>query len=116
MINNGETEMQFYRYVESAEDVDHVRLLLSEFLMVKETHCGYWIDPIVGSYARKKIRWVSKTARKRYAYPTKAEALDALIARKRRQKAIIYWQNEIADVTIAAAEKAKQELVVTHDN
>ncbi|NTU49360.1 MAG: hypothetical protein HGA87_00435 [Desulfobulbaceae bacterium] len=103
----------FYRYEEDAEDVDHVRLLLSRFSLVKETPCGYWVDPMVGSYARKKVRWVSKTARKRYAYPTKAEALDALIARKRRQKAIIYWQNEIADATIAMAEQEKQKLGVT---
>lgn len=97
--------MQFYRYEEQAEEdsLSPPKLHCYEYSVEKETHCGYWIMPQVGFY-RIKRRWVSKTARKRYAYPSKAEALSALIARKRRQKVICEYQIDMAIATIAVAE------------
>ena len=45
---------------------------LDEYKIIKETEKGYWIELYSFSDAKK---WVSKTAKKRYAYPTKEEAL-----------------------------------------
>lgn len=99
--------MQFYRYEEQAEEdsLAPPKLLCYEYSLEKETSCGYWIVPQVGVHCRMRRRWVSKTARKRYAYPSKAEALTALIARKRRQKTICEYQIDLAIATIIVAEK-----------
>lgn len=56
---------------------------LIEFRTLKETPCGFWIYQI--SDWRNNKRWVSKTSRKRYAYPTVEEALDSYLIRKRKQ-------------------------------
>jgi hypothetical protein len=57
-----------------------VRVQLKEriFFVEKETPKGYWI---VEQHCAKR-RWVSKYGRKRYAYPTKEEALRSLRRRK----------------------------------
>lgn len=61
------------------------RLVEITFDLEKETPAGYWItssNPLVtGGKLRK---WVSKTSNKRYAYPTKKQAMQALIAIKKR--------------------------------
>ncbi len=55
------------------------KLVLSEYNVVAETPKGYWLSFLFGS----KDKWTSKTARKRFAYPTKEEALSSYIARKK---------------------------------
>lgn len=109
--------MQFYRYEERAEGDSWAppKLYCYEYFVEKETSCGYWIMPQVGVYCRIKRRWVSKTARKRYAYPSKNEALKALIARKRRQKAICEYQIDLAVATITVAEKELLKLETGDD-
>lgn len=47
--------------------------------IMKETPKGYWV------HEEPHRRWVSKTGRKRYAYPTKELALENYIARKLSQ-------------------------------
>lgn len=65
----------------------HVRLKLSEFPVVSHTPKGVWLSwgfiDENGQYT--KDRWVSNTSRKKFAYPTKEQALESFIARKRRQ-------------------------------
>ena len=83
----------FYRYEESIFIDEQVKVLEKTFKLVKETPCGYWIKRIPEFYfTLNKNHWVSKTARKRYAYPTKKEALNSFIARKGRQLEILNWQ------------------------
>lgn len=92
-------EMKFYRYetVEYSESdigIPNPTLVLREFNLFKETPKGHWIGcglHIPGSL-RGKAFWVSKTSKKRYAYPTKAEALNNFIRRKKRQKGILKYQ------------------------
>lgn len=48
-----------------------------EYELVRETPKGYWIKVFMQEH------WISKTARKRYAYPTKEEALEGFIQRKK---------------------------------
>lgn len=53
-------------------------LTVVEFPIIGETPQGWWIKD---DYGLKK-RWVSKTAKKRYAYPTREEAMESFKARK----------------------------------
>lgn len=74
--------MKFYRY-ENVRFVDRVRVQEIVYDLVKETPKGYWID----WWGDKK--WVSKTTKKRWAYPTREEAKTNFIARKNRQIEIL---------------------------
>lgn len=103
-------DMRFYRYeavqYSSISDDDYrlphfsnLKLELKEFKMFKETPKGYWIgyggfESLLGHQ-----RWVSKTAKKRYAYPTKEQALLNYIKRTERRIEILesqLWASETA--------------------
>jgi hypothetical protein len=72
--------------------------------ITRETKRGVWID-VYGT-----PKFVLDGARKRYAYPTKKEALASLIARKRKQIQIL--QNTITEAhkILEAAEKMEGEI------
>ncbi len=78
---------KFYRFVDRQYS-DGVRIVKEEFNLAKETPCGYWIKDefFFGD------RWVSKTARKRFAYPSESLALESFIARKKKQIRILESQ------------------------
>lgn len=65
-----------------------VDICTTEYNITKETNKGYWID---------SGRWVSKTGRKRFAYPTIEEAVNSIIARKNKQLKILRDQIDIAN-------------------
>ena len=50
---------------------DTVNLSYTEYRVISETPKGYWVYL---SYNKKK--WTSKTAKSRFAYPTKEEAMN----------------------------------------
>lgn len=54
----------------------NVKLILVTLTMVKETPKGYWLCYGTPTTLKTKDVWVSKTSKKRYAYPTKMEALN----------------------------------------
>jgi len=106
--------MKFYRYEDMLMDWDYrfnqpgrVSIYLIEFELINETTKGYWISKYPSkeySISNKRIpmvlspiseesiiekRWISKESRKKYAYPTKEEALSGFIARKNRQITIL---------------------------
>lgn len=111
--------MTFYRYeiVEYAsmsEDYNrptfpNPSLVLYEFNLFKETLKGYWIG--TGSLGNNKLRsearWVSKTSKKRYAYPSKEEALTNFIKRNEYRVSILKRQALSCSIGIG---KAKDEL------
>ena len=66
------------------------RLELTTYKLIEETPKGYWIDH---EWSNRKWKWISKTSRKRYAYPTKEEALKNFILRT--EKRITYLQHDI---------------------
>jgi hypothetical protein len=76
-----------------------VRVEKRKFKVIKETPCGYWIK-LFDCFDDKK--WVSKTGKKRYAYPTEEEALTSFKARKRRQIEILESQLTRARVALQA--------------
>lgn len=97
--------MNFYRYeaqeYASMSDVDneygtsllslpHVKLKISEYVVIRETPKGYWIG--VKGFSSFWSKWVSKTARKRYAYPTREEALNNFIKRTEKRIKILNHQ------------------------
>ena len=59
------------------------------YLIIRETKCGWWVktydEQFVNGKWTAKEKWVSKTGKKRYAYPTKKEAMVNYKARKRSQ-------------------------------
>lgn len=101
--------MKFYRYEdERAESFGlsgslfpcQARVKMVVFDLVKETPKGYWIRKHTGinpSVYLAKKRWISATSRKRYAYPTKKEAMVSFKARKNAQIKILRGSLEQAE-------------------
>lgn len=113
--------IQFYRYeavsyASLSYDGDYVvplipniKLQLQTYNLIKETPKGYWIGygfPIEGKLSSKG-RWVSKTARKRYAFPTKEEALNNFIKRTEKRLKILSTQADHCKYSIGLAKMHK---------
>lgn len=119
-MNQVETPTKFYRYeaVQYSSYNEELEVLsyrstsleLREYNLHKETPKGYWIGyGKIGEF-QGSSRWVSKTSRKRFAYPSKKEAIDNFIARSERRIKIL--DNQISSVRIAlnlAKEKKKNK-------
>ena len=113
-------EMKFYRYetVQYASmDVDgeycsspypNPKLELSIYNMLAETPKGYWIGYGKIDGLHNRFKWVSKTARKRFAYPTKEEALHNFIKRTEKRLSILEYQAISCKVGLSLANKVKQ--------
>lgn len=111
--------MEFYRYqYQEYASIDqdgeyyspklpNPKLELSTFRLIKETPKGYWIGYEHWFSFRK---WVSKTARKRYAYPTKEEALESFIKRTQRRIRILGWQKQCCEISVNLAKQLKSRL------
>jgi hypothetical protein len=83
---------------------------LREYNLFKETPQGYWIGygELNGIYG--KAKWISKTSRKRFAYPTKEEALTNFIKRNQRRVRILKWQIDSCSIAVnIATEMLKKE-------
>jgi hypothetical protein len=106
-----------YRYIDEQDSssikygISLANVKLLEFEIVKETPKGWWIRDkrFTGVYSYfyigDKPKWVSKTGKKRFAYPTKKEALFSYIKRKEKQVAIFTHK---LDVAISALNQAKK--------
>ncbi len=99
------TPTQLFRYEERL-DTRGVHVDIRVFNVVKETPCGYWIDLYNGlfEYDKHSRKWVSKTAKRRFAYPTEHEALTNFKARKRRQIEILQSRIHYAKVALRMAD------------
>jgi len=104
--------MEFYRYDEMVSDAgfrgQQVIITCSTLYLLKETPCGYWITDFKPESenemqpVRQLHKWVSKTARKRHAYPTKAEAWLSYNRRKYRQHRLLKNQLRRIEVVLKA--------------
>ena len=72
--------MTFYSYY-SVNYETGSEVFLRKFNLVKETPKGYWIRQR-SSFFNHEQRWISKTAKKRLAYPTELEAITSFIKRR----------------------------------
>lgn len=97
---------QLYRYHDMRYEEGRVNVYLRTFPVVRTTRCGVWIQ--CASYDLKGDKFVLSNARKRFAYPTKKEALAAFIARKRSQYGILMGQAEWARAALTAAQKMQE--------
>jgi pyruvate/2-oxoacid:ferredoxin oxidoreductase beta subunit len=82
---------EFYRYTDSHDANDITYLDLSVYYLLRETPCGYWIFPRWANSDKTKEKykkWVPKKSKKRFAYPTKKEAINNF---KRRKEMQIWW-------------------------
>lgn len=109
---------EFYRYYDTPGYYDYygVNINMETLYLVKETLKGYWISYDLNYSENKphfighRKRWISKTSRKRFAYPTKEEAIESFTARKRRQVAILTGQLERAKIAWAEASDRLQPI------
>ena len=111
--------MKFYRYIINQYALGYnddypssgyvgTKLELQEYSLVKETPKGYWI-----SYGDSDFhgfqKWVSKTSRKRFAYPTEKEALNNFIIRTTRRAEILRTQLDACTIALNLAKKKENE-------
>ena len=83
---------------------DKYSLELVSFRTVKETSKGYWIT---ASCLGNKNKFVLKESKKRYAYPTKEEALENFI--KRTENCVQYAKDNLkhAELFLKTAKEFK---------
>lgn len=81
--------MEFYRYELRQYLGDIVHLKLRTYTLIEETPKGYWIG--IGTF---KFKWIPKSSRRRYAFPTKEEAL--ISYKKRTSKRIGILKHHIS--------------------
>ena len=72
----------------------------SQLKIIKVTNAGVWVD----YYGQKKF--VLNYATKKFAYPTKGEAMKSWLARKRKQLAI--YKSRVSDIVAILAEVETQ--------
>ncbi len=86
---------EFYRYITDVMSYPYYRvdISLEKFILVSKTPKGFWIKRKWDTEAFFK-KWVSATSRKRYAYPTKKQALIAYLKRTGRYISIL--QNKLS--------------------
>lgn len=101
-----------YRYTSSDygdEDEIDIRLKLWTYPVVSHTPQGIRIDMFTNKWKDGKYiritKWVSNTAKKRFAHPTKEEALIGLYWRKKRQIGILNYQKTVALKTLLLIKK-----------
>lgn len=109
--------MKFYRYeaVQYAEhDFDgelvapiypNPVIVLREYVSLQETPKGYWIGHRENYFGWKK--WVSKTSKRRFAYPTQEEALQNYLKRTERSIKIMTNFIEYQKVALHKAKEIK---------
>ncbi len=81
--------MTLYR----AEDNFDNSVMFIPYDVISETKCGYWIMACKSPDWKDKRHWVSGNSLKRFAYPTREEALTNYI--KRKEKYISILKNKI---------------------
>jgi hypothetical protein len=118
-----ETPKLFYRYTSyetasmgidgeyTSSPFPNPRLRVEEYNLHKETPKGYWIGYGKLDELHSPSRWVSKDGKKRFAYPTKEEALTNFIKRNERRVKILKRQVMSCEIAIRLAEKLFAEKV-----
>jgi hypothetical protein len=95
-------KMTYYRVDGISGDV-----FMFELSVIRETPRGVWVQLPHSS----TTRFVLADARKRYAWPTKEEAIDSFLARKRRQIRVLNGQIQRVRLQREAAETRRAELL-----
>jgi hypothetical protein len=97
---------EIVRYSNGVDEFDDplpghsVAVEVRDFMVLRHTPKGVWIETWAGDK-----RFVLKDARKRYACPTKEEALDSFIARQRRRVSILEAQAQDSRIGMQIAKE-----------
>lgn len=104
---------QEFRYSHGVDQFDDplpgydLRVNLLTFGVVKKTPKGVWICQTIDTGVFMGIHGIKKfilnSARKKYACPTKADAINAFLARKLRQRKIVKKLLEDIEMSISQA-------------
>jgi len=104
--------MEFYRYEYreyatlgidgefSSPLFPNPKLELLTLVLCKETVRGYWI----GYTNSSTLKWISKTSKKRYAYPSKEQALLNFRLRTERRIRILTHQLDCCKIALSLSE------------
>jgi hypothetical protein len=85
-----------------APSLPNPKLELITYDLIKETEKGYWIGYKNFSSWKK---WIPKTSKKRFAYPTKQEAMKNFITRTKRRIKLLKWQIDCCNIALGFAER-----------
>jgi hypothetical protein len=101
-VKNTEGIMEFYRY--NITQINNTINPLSLYVLYlhKETDNGYWIKYDrhgIVTNLRHDCKWISKHSKKRFAYPTKEEAMYSFIRRQERR--LDFINSDLSNVTSA---------------
>lgn len=102
--------MNFYRYTHRTYFGSDIRIELNVFILLRETDKGYWIIPQHSEHSdilwKEDIKkWIPKKSKKRFAYPTKSEALQNLVARTERYVLILSSRLRRAEQSLRLAKQ-----------
>lgn len=86
--------------------ISQIKLELRVFDVQKETPKGYWIG--YGPNKDGFSMWISKTSKKKYAYPTKEDALENYISRTTARIKILSKQIDDCRAGLSKAEVLKE--------
>lgn len=96
----------WYRYEDRLSGDDwgtYVNVNLRQFEVVRETPKGVWLR--LYEYSdMSPLRFVLRESRKRYACPTKEQAMESFLARKRKQMRILKQKLQHVEEAIQIAE------------
>lgn len=99
--------MIFYRYETQYSAGGSNSIQLELFKLIKETDKGYWIKHNDFDMYKK---WIPKVSLKRFAYPTKKEALINYIKRNEKRNKILKSQLRIVSSNIKMANELLKEI------
>jgi hypothetical protein len=118
--------MKFYRYEavqyavigDDGEYTDshfpNPKLELRTYDLLRETPKGYWIGYGSLGYSRYNWKkWVSKTTKKRFAYPTEKEAIINFVKRTERRIEILDSQLIACRISLNLAKEKENEIQST---
>jgi hypothetical protein len=85
---------KLYRVESTYVEGGGTKVYIEAYKVASKTKCGVWI------YVGSKQRFVNLELTKKFAYPTKEEAISGFIARKKRQIQILRGQLDLAEESI----------------
>jgi hypothetical protein len=93
--------MKFYRFECRNSEVG-VQIELITYSLIRETKAGYWIGYLIGGrHICPKL--IPKKSLKRFAYPTKKEALTNYVKRSEKRVRILNSQLQTTELGILRA-------------
>lgn len=91
-------EQPVYYRVDDTRMGDRTVVALREYPVIRGTRCGVVLELYAG-----RTTWVKRGGKKRWAYPTREQAIESFRARKKRLIEICRYRIEEAEAALAAS-------------